>query len=77
MDITISSDNQNYIKKLIESGDYKKADEILNEAIHLHELFQKQSFNNLQNKIKKGMESEDSSLSISDIINKKTKEHIK
>jgi len=39
MDITISSDNQNYIKRLIETGNYNKVDEILNEAVHLHELF--------------------------------------
>lgn len=75
MEITISSANQNYIKKLIEEGDYSKMEDILNEAIHLHESFRKQSFKDLQKQINKGINSKDSTLSVSDIIKQKTSHH--
>jgi Arc/MetJ-type ribon-helix-helix transcriptional regulator len=53
MEITISTSNIEYIKRLIETGNYSKTDEILNEAIQLHELFKKKSFDELKNKIKR------------------------
>jgi antitoxin ParD1/3/4 len=71
MNVSFTKKQENYINKLVETGDYQNNSEVIRDALRLHEIYREKVINDLRNEIEKGWSSESSKRSIKDIIEAK------
>ncbi len=73
MNISFTDKQEQYIRDLVASGNYKNASEVVREAIRLHGEEQERKLAWLQSEIQKGIDSPKSEFSMEAFIDAKTK----
>tara|TARA_R110000823_G_scaffold99251_4_gene214198 strand:- start:644 stop:868 length:225 start_codon:yes stop_codon:yes gene_type:complete len=73
MNITINKRQQDYITKLVKSGEYQNNSEVVRDAINLHRIYRETIIKDLREEIRKGWEGPISNRTIKDIIASKKK----
>ncbi|WKN44323.1 type II toxin-antitoxin system ParD family antitoxin [Tunicatimonas pelagia] len=73
MNISFTKQQEGYIAKQIESGDYQNAAEVVREALRYHQLYRTKIANELKEAINQGWEGPASNRSVQDIIAAKKK----
>ena len=74
MNVSFTEKQEKYITSLIESGDYQNASEAVRDAVRLHQLYRNKVIDELRLEIAKGWDGQESSRTVKDIIEAKTKQ---
>ena len=73
MNISFTSNQEEYIASLVESGDYQNASEAVRDAIRLHQVYREKIIKDLKGEIEKGWTGATSQRSVQDIVTAKKK----
>ena len=74
MNVSFTDKQLKYIAKLVKSGDFQNASEVVRDAMRMHELFQVK-LSELRLEVQKGVDSPDSAKGVKDIIKDKRVQH--
>jgi len=68
MNISFTEKQEKYIKSQVESGEFQNASEVVRNALRMYQRNDSYLYENLQEAIQKGRDSEDSPYSVQDIV---------
>ncbi|WP_312389014.1 type II toxin-antitoxin system ParD family antitoxin [Chryseobacterium sp.] len=71
MNVSFTKKQEEYISNQIESGDFQNANEVVRDALRLHEFYRHRVIQDLKAEIEKGWNDVSSSRSVKDIIQAK------
>ncbi len=73
MNVSFTNQQEKYIAKQIESGDFQNASEVVRDALRLHSVYRQRIIADLRAEIEKGWSGPTSKMGVQDIIAAKTK----
>lgn len=73
MNVSFTTQQEDYIASLVQSGDYQNASEAVRDALRLHKLYREKIIKDLRLEIEKGWDGPTSSRSVQDIVKAKSK----
>ena len=71
MNISFTEKQKEYIRNLIETGDFQNSSEVVRDALRLHKTYRHKVIEELRAEIEKGWDSGNSNRTISDILSDK------
>lgn len=71
MNVSLTKKQEQYIAEQVASGDYQNNSELIRDALRLHRIYRQKVIQDLRKEIELGWESEDSTKTMSQIIESK------